>query len=168
MDDSIIKTYILHGSFYIARQEFYPIPKRLLEIKKHTESTKTGRTLENDVFAAALSNQSLKSVWSWYYSGQKFEQKINEMKSQYKGKRKGVDLKLTSHLVERSWDFHQILPVIPHGTHSDIVSKLSNILTKEKVLTDTNYAALKNESTFEPLKIIQGIIEDVNKNNENI
>lgn len=44
-----------------------------------------------------------------------------------------------------------------------LVRRLSDILSKEKVLMDTNYAALKNESTFIPLKIIQGIIEDANK-----
>lgn len=34
-----------------------------------------------------------------------------------------------------------------------LVRRLSDILSKEKVLMDTNYAALKNESTFIPSKI---------------
>lgn len=44
-----------------------------------------------------------------------------------------------------------------------LTNRLSIILTKEKIITGTNYAALRNENTFEPLKIIQGIIEDANK-----
>jgi hypothetical protein len=44
-----------------------------------------------------------------------------------------------------------------------LVNRLSDILTKEQVLTNTNYAALRNESTLEPLKIVQSVIEDANK-----
>lgn len=44
-----------------------------------------------------------------------------------------------------------------------LTNRLSKILTKEQVLMGTNYAALLNNSTFEPLKIIQGIIEDASK-----
>lgn len=44
-----------------------------------------------------------------------------------------------------------------------LVNRLSEILTKEPILTNTNYAALKNESTLEPLKIVQAVIEDANK-----
>ncbi|CAB4424719.1 unnamed protein product [Rhizophagus irregularis] len=45
-----------------------------------------------------------------------------------------------------------------------LVNRLSEILSKNRILTDTNYAALKNESTLEPIKIIQHIIEDANRN----
>lgn len=44
-----------------------------------------------------------------------------------------------------------------------LVNRLVKILTEKKILMDTNYAALKNVSTFEPLKIVHGIIEDANK-----
>ncbi|CAB4439657.1 unnamed protein product [Rhizophagus irregularis] len=44
-----------------------------------------------------------------------------------------------------------------------LTNRLSEILTKEQILTNTNYAALKNESTLEPLKIVQAVIEDANK-----
>ncbi|GBC47807.2 hypothetical protein GLOIN_2v29323 [Rhizophagus irregularis DAOM 181602=DAOM 197198] len=43
-----------------------------------------------------------------------------------------------------------------------LVNRLGEILTKEQILTNTNFAALKNESTLEPIKIIQAIIEDAN------
>ncbi|GET00318.1 hypothetical protein GLOIN_2v1824527 [Rhizophagus clarus] len=43
-----------------------------------------------------------------------------------------------------------------------ITRRLTKILSENKVLQPTNYAALKNESTLEPLKIIQNIIEDAN------
>src|SRR5438046_7098284 len=44
-----------------------------------------------------------------------------------------------------------------------ITNRLSKILTENKILEKSNYAALLNNSTFEPLKIVQGIIEDANK-----
>jgi hypothetical protein len=44
-----------------------------------------------------------------------------------------------------------------------LTNRLSRILTQYKILNDNNYAALLNNSTFEPIKIIQGILEDVNK-----
>ncbi|GBC18892.1 reverse transcriptase family protein [Rhizophagus irregularis DAOM 181602=DAOM 197198] len=43
-----------------------------------------------------------------------------------------------------------------------LVNRLNEILTKEQILTNTNFAALKNESMLEPIKIIQAIIEDAN------
>ncbi|PKB96286.1 hypothetical protein RhiirA5_435087 [Rhizophagus irregularis] len=43
-----------------------------------------------------------------------------------------------------------------------LVNRLNDILTREQVLMNTNFAALKNESTLESIKIIQAIIEDAN------
>ncbi|EXX66052.1 hypothetical protein RirG_127550 [Rhizophagus irregularis DAOM 197198w] len=45
-----------------------------------------------------------------------------------------------------------------------LTSRLSDIITKNGVLRGKNYAALKFESTFEPIKILQAIIEDANIN----
>lgn len=45
-----------------------------------------------------------------------------------------------------------------------LTNRLSGIITKHEVLRGKNYAALKYESTFEPIKILQGIIEDANIN----
>ncbi|EXX74870.1 hypothetical protein GLOIN_2v1824527 [Rhizophagus irregularis DAOM 181602=DAOM 197198] len=47
-----------------------------------------------------------------------------------------------------------------------LVNRLTDILTREQVLMNTNFAALKNESTLEPIKIIQAIIEDANNYNK--
>ncbi|CAB5353542.1 unnamed protein product [Rhizophagus irregularis] len=45
-----------------------------------------------------------------------------------------------------------------------LTNRLSDIITKNSVLRGKNYAALKYESTFEPIKILQTIIEDANIN----
>ncbi|EXX72333.1 RNA-directed DNA polymerase from mobile element jockey-like [Rhizophagus irregularis DAOM 181602=DAOM 197198] len=67
-----------------------------------------------------------------------------------------------------NYDLKLIRPIVLLETVRKIwfkilVNRLSNILTKEQVLTNTNYAALRNESTLEPLKIVQSVIEDANK-----
>ncbi|GBC20468.2 Down syndrome cell adhesion molecule-like protein Dscam2 [Rhizophagus irregularis DAOM 181602=DAOM 197198] len=45
-----------------------------------------------------------------------------------------------------------------------LTNRLNDILTKYTVLKGKNFAALKYESTFEPIKILQAIIEDANIN----
>ncbi|GES91125.1 hypothetical protein GLOIN_2v1827388 [Rhizophagus clarus] len=49
-----------------------------------------------------------------------------------------------------------------------LVKRLAKILSLNKVLQGSNYAALLNESTLEPLKIVQSIIEDANKENKEV
>ncbi|PKB95602.1 hypothetical protein RhiirA5_436408 [Rhizophagus irregularis] len=43
-------------------------------------------------------------------------------------------------------------------------NRLSTILAKNNILKGKNFAALKYESTFEPIKIVQSVIEDTNIN----
>jgi hypothetical protein len=45
-----------------------------------------------------------------------------------------------------------------------LTQRLSKIISEHNILKGKNYAALKNNSTFEPLKIVQSIIEDANRN----
>ncbi|GBB96288.1 hypothetical protein RclHR1_02720003 [Rhizophagus clarus] len=49
-----------------------------------------------------------------------------------------------------------------------LVKRLAKILSLNNVLQGSNYAALLNESTLEPLKIVQSIIEDANKENKEV
>ncbi|PKK56671.1 hypothetical protein RhiirC2_799544 [Rhizophagus irregularis] len=49
-----------------------------------------------------------------------------------------------------------------------LTKRLSNILYEHKILNEFNFAGLKNGSMFEPLKIIQTLIEDANKHNKEL
>lgn len=45
-----------------------------------------------------------------------------------------------------------------------LTNRLSEILVQNNVLKGKNYAVLKYESTFEPIKVVQSVIEDANIN----
>jgi hypothetical protein len=47
-----------------------------------------------------IEDDNRKSIWNWYHFGQKLERKINEMKNQHKGRRKGLDTKVREKLYD--------------------------------------------------------------------
>ena len=51
---------------------------------------------------------------------------------------------------------------------SIINKRLAHILQKNNVLKGNNFAGLPLNSTFEPLRIINGILEDANEKDEEL
>ncbi|GES83915.1 Down syndrome cell adhesion molecule-like protein Dscam2 [Rhizophagus clarus] len=70
---------------------------------------------------------------------------------------------LHEHKVLNEWKKGMIFPI-----NKTTLKRLAKILSSNKILQGFNYAALLNESTLEPPKIVQSIVKDANKEKKEV